>query len=601
MSAGLLGIHSFVRICMKKLFNPRLAACLLALLSARAAEVPVPPGGVSMTGDARVSAYAEAAHGSARQTDGIWRIEVTRPDDSKPFAVQAGIACGGAALAPGELVLAIVKARSADGRPGFFEAKLQLSRPPFTPAANTAGIEISDGEWREWPILFPITTAIAQGDASLTLLCARTGQSLEIGGIRVFKYPAGTDRSGFPRIRKTYAGREPNAPWRKAALERIERERKADLSVRVRGPGGKLLPQTEVTLVLRRHEFGFGSAVTAGLLTAETENAKRYRDIVDRLFSCVVFENDLKDFGWEPDAWGKQDRLRQLDQAFDWLEQRRIAVRGHYLMQIAVPPNLAKVNDSGAIRRHFLQTAEERIAFAKDRVCEWDVINHPVAWGGADMIHRRSGLERLDREIYALAQRSTSLPLFVNEDQLFRPGRQSDETFDYVRQLKEEGFRVDGVGNQAHVDDTFLPSPEQVLAVTDRFATLVPRQVITEFDITTVDDEELAADYTRDLMIACFSHPAYTGFLLWGFWEGSHWKPEAASWNRDWSIRKRGEVLEEWLGRRWTTTVTVTTGKDGIARWRGFPGRYDIRTRDGATIADFEVTRASPSGQVEAR
>lgn len=586
---------------MKRLFNPCLAACLLALLSARAAEVPVPPGGVSITGDARVSAYAEAAHGSARQTDGIWRIEVTRPDDSKPFAVQAGIACGGAALAPGELVLAIVKARSADGRPGFFEAKLQLSRSPFTPAANTAGIEISDGEWREWPILFPITTAIAQGDASLTLLCARTGQSLEIGGIRVFKYPAGTDRSGFPRIRKTYAGREPDAPWRKAALERIERERKADLSVRVRGPGGKLLPQTEVTLVLRRHEFGFGSAVTAGLLTAETENAKRYRDIVDRLFSSVVFENDLKDFGWEPDAWGKQDRLRQLDQAFDWLEQRRIAVRGHYLMQIAVPPNLAKVTDSRAIRRHFLQTAEERLAFAKDRVCEWDVINHPVAWGGADLLNRRPGLEKLDREIYAFAQRNTSLPLFVNEDQLFRPGRQSDETFDYVRQLKEEGFRVDGVGNQAHVDDTFLPSPEQVLAVTDRFATLVPRQVITEFDITTVDDEELAADYTRDLMIACFSHPAYTGFLLWGFWEGSHWKPEAASWNRDWSIRKRGEVLEEWLGRRWTTTVTVTTGKDGIARWRGFPGRYDIRTRDGATIADFEVTRASPSGQVEAR
>lgn len=599
-SAGLLGIGSSAETRMKKFPIPRLAAALFATLSLHA-EVQVPAGGESLTGEARVTAWAEPAHGSSRGDGDVWRIEVTRPDDSRPFAVQAGIACGGAALAPGELVLAIVKARSADGRQGFFEAKLQLSRAPFTPAANTAGIEVVGTEWRELPILFPITTAIAKGDASLALLCAREGQSLEIGGIRVFKYPAGTDRSGFPRVRKTYAGREPDAPWRKAALERIERERKADLSVRVRGADGKPLAGTEVTLVLRRHEFGFGSAVTAGLLTAQTEDARRYREIVERLFSCIVFENDLKDFGWEPEAWGKQDKLRQLDQAFGWLEQRRIAVRGHYLMQIAVPPNLAKVTDPEAIRRHFLQTAEERLAFAKDRVREWDVINHPVAWGGADMINRRPGLEKLDREIYALAQRSTSLPFFVNEDQLFRPGRQSDETFEYIRQLKEEGFRVDGVGNQAHVDDTFLPSPEHVLAVTDRFATLVPRQAITEFDITTVDDEELAADYTRDLMIACFSHPAYTGFLLWGFWEGSHWKPEAASWNRDWSIRKRGEVLEEWLGRRWTTTVTVTTGKGGIARWRGFPGRYEIRTRDGAASANFEVTRSIPSGQVEVR
>lgn len=578
----------------------RLAAALLLASASAFSAVAVPPGGESLTGDAKPTAYADGAHGKAQKTGEVWRVEVTKPDDSKPFAVQAGIACGGAALAPGELVLAIVKARAEGTKPGFLEAKLQLAGPPYTPAANSAGVEVG-GDWREYPILLPVTTAIDTGRASLTLLCAREAQTLEIGEIRVFKYPAGTDSSGFPRIRKTYAGREPEAPWRKAALERIERDRKADLSVRVRGADGLPLADTEVTLVLRRHEFGFGSAVTAGLLTADTPDAKRYREVVDRLFSCIVFENDLKDFGWEPNAPGKPAKLDQLDRAFDWLEERNIAVRAHYLMQVAVPPNLAKVTDPEAIRRHFVQTAEERLAFAKDRVREWDVINHPVAWGGADLLSVRPGLEKLDREIYSLAQRTTSVPFFVNEDQLFRPGRQSDETFEYVRKLKEEGFRVDGVGNQAHVDDTYLPSPEHVLAVTDRFASLVPRQVITEFDITTIDDEELAADYTRDLMIACFSHPAYTGFLLWGFWEGSHWKPEAASWKRDWSIRKRGEVLEEWLGRQWTTTVTVKTGKTGVARWRGFPGHYEIRSQSGGAAGGFEVTRSIPSGKVEIR
>jgi hypothetical protein len=125
----------------------------------------------------------------------------------------------------------------------------------------------------------------------------------------------------------------------------------------------------------------------------------------------------------------------------------------------------------------------------------------------------------------------------------------------------------------------------------------VPRQEITGFDIVTQDDEELAADYTRDALIACFSHPAYTGFLLWGFWEGSHWKPEAASWNRDWSVRKRGEVLEEWLGHRWTTRLTLTTGKGGIARWRGFPGHYQLES--GEKQQEFAVSRAIPAALVE--
>jgi GH35 family endo-1,4-beta-xylanase len=581
---------------MTRLLLPLVAALLP--LAPLAAELTAPAGGEELSAGGKLSAYSDAAHGTAGETDGVWQVDVTRPDDSRPYVAQVSMTCPQGALAPGDLVLAIIKARATRGAAPSVEAKLQLAAAPYTAAAPSTGLDLT-GEWRELPVLFPITTALAEGGAALTVLCGRQAQAVEIASIRVFKYPAGTDTSAFPRIRKTYAGREPDAPWRKAALGRIEQHRKADLSLRVRGPDGKPLANTEVTLTLRRHEFGFGSAVTAEWLTAETGDGKRYREIVDRLFSQIVFENDLKDFGWEEGAAGKEAKLKQLDQAMRWLEQRRISIRGHYLMQGAVPPNLAELTDPDAIRRHFLKTAEERLAFAKDRVCEWDVVNHPVAWGGADLLTRRPGLEKIDREIYQLAQRATSVPFFVNEDQLFRPGRQSDETFNYVRQLKADGFRVDGVGNQAHVDESFLPTPEHVLAVTDRFATLVPRQVITEFDITTLQDEELAADYTRDLLIACFSHPAYTGFLLWGFWEGRHWKPEAASWNLDWSIRKRGEVLEEWIGRRWHTTVTLSTGSDGIVRWRGFPGWYEIRTGSGGKSAGFEVTKAVPGGTVD--
>jgi endo-1,4-beta-xylanase len=569
----------------------------LAGLACLPAEIIAPPGGSELVKEPVLTAHADPGRAVASRTgDGGWKIEVSRPDESRAYLAQITLGGSFAALAPGETVLALIKARALTGSASV-QAKLQLAGPPYTPAAATTTLE-AGSELRELPVIFRVTEPIEAGRAVLTLFCAGKQQTVEVASIRAFRYPAGTDTSTFPRIRKTYVGREPGAAWRTAALDRIEKHRKSDFEVRLVGADGKALADTELKLTLRRHQFGFGSAVTAELLTADSDDARRYRDIVGRLFSQVVFENDLKDFGWEPGALEKEAHKQRLDQAFAWLAEKKIAVRGHYLMQVAVPPNLASVEDPEAIRRHFVDTATERLEFAGDRVCEWDVINHPVAWSGADLFSKRPGLEKLDREIFALARRETSLPLLVNEDQLFRPGRQADETYAYLEALKRDGFRIDGLGNQAHFDQSFLPSPEDLLKVTDRFAGLVPRQVVTEFDIVTQADEELAADYTRDALIACFSHEAYSGFLLWGFWEGRHWKEEAASWNRDWSIRKRGEVLEEWLGHRWITAVTVKTGKDGVARWRGFPGQYEAQMHDGSQ--SFAVSRSYPKAVLKA-
>jgi hypothetical protein len=100
------------------------------------------------------------------------------------------------------------------------------------------------------------------------------------------------------------------------------------------------------------------------------------------------------------------------------------------------------------------------------------------------------------------------------------------------------------------------------------------------------------------MLIACFSHPAYSSFLLWGFWEGSHWLPAAASWKKDWSILPRGEVLEEWIGRRWRTELTLPTDAEGKVRWHGFTGWYDITFPAGGAPRSAQVTREKPAASV---
>jgi GH35 family endo-1,4-beta-xylanase len=566
-------------------------------LAPGATPVEPPPGGEDWGAPAdAMAAWADAAVGTAEKLpDGGWRLVVKNADANRAFAAQCVLPVTGGAITKGDRMLALIKARVVGQPRGLIEAKLQLSSEPFTGAAPQVRIDLTP-EWTEYPALMEVSENLTKGAANLSLFCGHMAQTVEIASIQLLRYGPQRPLEDFPRIRRSYAGREPGAPWRKAALERIERERKQELAARFTTPDGKPLAHAKVKLTLRRHAFGFGSAVPAWLMTDDSADGRRFREIIDEYFSVVVFENDFKDGNWsadiDPDRM--QQRRAQLDQAFAWFAERNIAVRGHYLMQVPVPYNLEGVTDDEAIRRHYLESTRKRIEFAGRRVCEWDVINHPAAWAGADMLTARPALRTIDREVFKLARSLTDLPMVVNEDHLFGPGSQGDETYHYIAALQRDGYKVDALGNQAHLKESFLPSPEEVLAFTDRFAAIVPRQIITEFDVFTVGDEELAADYTRDLLIAVFSHPAYSGFLWWGFWEGSHWQPSSASWNKDWSIRQRGEVLREWLGKHWRTEVELTTDENGLARWRGFPGHYDAAA-NGRRLAFQSAPVANPA------
>src|SRR5215216_180336 len=51
-------------------------------------------------------------------------------------------------------------------------------------------------------------------------------------------------------LKLDYKGREANAPWRKEAEARIERSRKADLSLTVTDAAGQPLPDAELSIKL---------------------------------------------------------------------------------------------------------------------------------------------------------------------------------------------------------------------------------------------------------------------------------------------------------------------------------------------------------------
>jgi endo-1,4-beta-xylanase len=39
----------------------------------------------------------------------------------------------------------------------------------------------------------------------------------------------------------------------------------------------------------------------------------------------------------------------------------------------------------------------------------------------------------------------------------------------------------------------------------------------------------------------CFAHPSVEGILMWGFWQGKHWRPNAFLWKKDWTPTDRND------------------------------------------------------------
>ncbi len=189
--------------------------------------------------------------------------------------------------------------------------------------------------------------------------------------------------------------------------------------------------------------------------------------------------------------------------------------------------------------------------------------------------------------------------LFLNDYGIVAAGGATDTPhqkhyLDTIRFLQEQGAPLEGLGVQSHFGSQPTP-PLTAIRILDTLAASKLPIVVTEFDVNT-QDEDYQAAYTRDYLTLCFAHPAVAGFLMWGFWEGAHWLPQAAMLRKDWSARSNLAVWRELVLKRWWTDVTVTTDAEGRASLRGFKGDYEITS--GAATAPATIGEATTSVEV---
>lgn len=415
-------------------------------------------------------------------------------------------------------------------------AQVSLEDVREPPKKLYSNLLTAQAKWQRYTVVFRATSTHVAGDTRLVFCFGYGRQSIEIGGIQLVNYGNTQLPSDIELTRLTYQGMEADAPWRIAAYERIERLRKANMMIMVVDKSGKPAKSTRVDVQMRRHAFGWGAVVDpVGMLISD-----EYKQRFPNLFNLAGVRDDV-----------------QISQVVDWLQSKSIPVR-------AGLPQTPGVQD-----------------IARGMV-EWDVVKNI----------NRSPLDAVLRRLNQIRQADPQARLAVTQAGVlsrWAVDRTEIETFfSQIQELVNLGAPIDVIGLQAHfgTGKTHITPPEEVFKTLDYFAALGKPISIAEYSIET-DDLSLAAEYTRDMMIASFSHPSVSSFLFTDFW--GRIDSRGAMYDKAWQMTAVGQVFKSLVFDRWWSDASLVSNQAGRCQLRGFLGDYEVTARAGSNTKTVKV------------
>lgn len=473
-------------------------------------------------------------------------------------------------------------------------------RPDRSTSANfdiTSYINADDMD--DWTQFYGAVTAPAASgddvDGAWVFQLSNAIQELDIADVFVINFGKEFSKNQFPVMKKEYLGMEEDAQWRKDALERIEKIRKADVSVEVVDTQGQPVQNAQVSVEQTRHAFGFGTIVnTDDYSKMNSATQEKYKAAFEQIaHNRAGFENALKS-----NYITNETRQNMVDEWLDYFEGLDIDVRGHVLIY-GQDSRLNNVDLSGAktdIPNKELLTAdtEEGKAALREwtrnhiqtyvdkyegQIYNWDVVNENMT--SHDWSDRLGGYDALVDWFKDAREADQDVKLTYNDyGILSRDSGHQDYHYELCKYLIEHDAPMTTIGIQGHVS---LISPIEILNILDRFSELGKEIEITEFTYED-DDPELQAQFTRDFMIAVFSEEAVTSLTTWGFWEGCMYQPKAAMVDSNFNLKPNGEVWRDMIYNEWWTDESGATGADGSYAVRAFMGDHNVTVQVGDAV-----------------
>jgi endo-1,4-beta-xylanase len=457
--------------------------------------------------------------------------------------------------------------------------------------------------WKMYLVPFESSAAFAVGELNLGLHLAMATQTIEVGGVACLNYEKTVIFNQLPieLDGDKYGGSEPDAPWRIAAEQSIEQIRKANLTVKIVTPNGQPVSGAEVRFEMTQHAFKFGSAVVSNKFNGGTAlNATYEQKMLDldgrgHGFNEIVFENDHKWNAWEQHWFSSQAEIAS-DMA--WLKSKDISVRGHNLLWPGwqlVPTDITASQTTDYIKTRIRNHVNNILTYTGvGRECiDWDVLNEITT--NNDIANKFAGTTGYPtgRELYAevFKQADSLAPnskMYINDYIAIEQGDGPNGIATWKQRIDEliaRGAPVEGIGFQGHFSSapTGIPRVKEIL---DDFWNRYHLEAkVTEYDIAKTASQNLQANYMRDILTICFAHPSMKGFIMWGFWDGSHWLGNSPIYNTDWTVKASGTAFIDQVFTKWWKDEKINTGTSGESVLRGFKGKYKITVKlpDGRT------------------
>jgi endo-1,4-beta-xylanase len=451
--------------------------------------------------------------------------------------------------------------------------------------------------WQKFEFPFKIAEDYAPGEAHVNFWLGYGAQSFQVAGLSVQDY--GQDPpSDYPKV--TYEGRDADAAWRTAADQRIDQYRKGDLKVNVVDASGKPVAGAQVKADLQKLAFNYGTAVDAATMNQNTTDGQKYRAKVQSDFNEISLGNNLLWHHWED----TNERNNTTLPAIKALRSSGKAyTRGAHLVwgsftnanMPADVPLLA--SDPAALSARIDSHITDEVSGLAGSVDDWNVVNEPYSEHAVtDVLGTGKASHWFD--VARLADPKAKLVL--NDYDLIEDNgwdtRHQDYDYNMIQKIKSDGAPIGGIGFQGHFSGLQLTPPADLLDEFNKFGQLGLPMAVTEFDIST-DDEQLQADYTRDFLTMAFSDPQITGVGTWGMWEKNIWNPQAALFRADWSAKPNGAVWEDLFNKQWTTHATGSTAADGSYGTRGYLGDYVVTVNANGATEKVHVSMPANTGK----
>jgi GH35 family endo-1,4-beta-xylanase len=547
-------------------------------------------------------AAGEVVQVAGQPFDRAWRV--TTAAEGGPFYKVQLIAPIAAAVAEGDALLVRFRLRRVKGgRDGkaIVTVFFQEGGAPYRKDLCRT-LKVGD-QWRTFALAFRAERGHAAGKGQFCFGFGHGPQTVELAEPECVNYGEDVELKELPRMGHLYAGHEADAAWRKAAAERIDRHRRADLAVEVVDAAGAPVPGAKVAVRQTRHAFWFGSTVAVPILYKDDETSRIYRRKLLELFNHCSTENALKWPPWESkgDYWNRKKTLGVLR----WMQEKGLHVHGHVVLWPSwkrMPDDLAELKDEPeALARRLDERIVNVVGATRGLTDEWDVVNEPFS--NHDLMDVL-GPDAMAGWFKLAEKTNPDCRFYINDYGILTAGDRTDTPHqkhyaETIAALLKAGAPLEGIGLQSHFGDD-LTGPETVLKLLDRFAEFgLPLQV-TEFDVDT-EDEDLQARYTRDFMTAVFSHPAVNGFCMWGFWEGRHWRPQCALFRKDWTIKPNGRAYRKLVLEEWRTDEQAVADEAGRVALRGFRGDYEVIVEHGGRRTRAEVRLPADGAKVRVK